>query len=89
MIHPDNRLPMAGGPLEKEESVKEKIDSQGNTWAKVYFGSGAHFKNWLSQVQELYDEKDIEVEEVTNTGLTCYEESGEKAFRIWVKKHSE
>jgi hypothetical protein len=86
MENVNNMLPMSGGPLQKEEAIKEKQDDQGNTWSKVYFGSGAHFKNWLSQVRELFEEEDIEVEEVLNTGLTCYEESAEKAYRIWVKK---
>ena len=86
MVNVDDMLPMSGGPLKKEESIKEKQDSQGNIWSKVYFGSGAHFKNWLSQVRELFDEDDIEIEEVYNTGLTCFEESSEKAYRIWVRK---
>lgn len=79
-------LPMSGGPLEKEASVIEKKDRNGHIWSKVYFGSGAHFKNWLAQVRELYGDDDIEVEEVDNTGLSCYEDSPEKAYRIWVKK---
>ena len=86
MVKVEEMLPMSGGPLQKEESIKEKKDARGNIWSKVYFGSGAHFKNWLSQVRALFEAEDIEGEEIQDTGLTCYEESTEKAYRIWVKK---
>ena len=86
MANVNDILPMSQSPLQKEEAIKEKTDKQGNVWSKVYFGSGAHFKNWLSQVEELFDADDIEVEEVCDTGLSCYEESQEKAYRIWVRK---
>ncbi len=74
------------GVLQGEESIREKTDSYGNTWSKVYFGSGAHFKNWLSQVLEIFGEENVEVEPVDFTGLKCFEESEDKAYRIWVKK---
>jgi len=69
--------------LAQEELVREKIDEQGNRWRKVYFGGGAHFRNWLEQCRELGE---VEVEEVDATGLKCFEESGEKLYRIWVRE---
>lgn len=68
-----------------EEEIQEKVDREGNQWKKVYCGGGAHFKNWLNQVLELWGEKNIEVEEIDPRGFQCYEESGEKMYRIWVK----
>lgn len=65
-----------------EELVHERIDEKGNKWRKVYLGGGAHFKNWLDQCKELGE---VEVEEVDPTGFKCYEEGGEKLYRIWVK----
>ncbi|MFO7964392.1 MAG: hypothetical protein R6U50_10760 [Desulfobacterales bacterium] len=72
--------------MQKEESVREKVDEHGNIWSKVYFGSGAHFKNWLSQVLEIFGEENVEVEPVELAGLKCFEEPGNRAHRIWVKK---
>ena len=69
--------------LAQEELVREKVDEQGNRWRKVYFGGGAHFKNWLEQCRELGE---VEVEEVDATGFRCFEESGEKLYRIWMKE---
>jgi hypothetical protein len=77
------------GPLEAEEKIREKKDSFGNTWSKVYFGSGAHFKNWRDQVLELFGKENVEIEPVTDTGLKCFDESDDKAYRIWVKKKNE
>jgi len=71
--------------LADEELVREKIDENGKKWQKVYFGGGEHFKNWLEQCKELGE---VEVEEVDATGFKCYEDSGEKLFRIWVKINS-
>lgn len=65
-----------------EETVKEKIDEQGNRWTKVYFGGGEHFQNWLAQCKELGD---VMVEEVDSTGYKCFEQAGEKLYRIWFK----
>ena len=79
--------------IAQEELIKEKVDQEGNTWKKVYWGGGAHFKNWLEQAQELADTmgSEIEVEEIEVRGLRCYEESGEKMYRIWLKevKHAD
>ncbi len=68
--------------MAREEMVKERTDEKGNKWRKVYFGGGAHFRNWLEQCKELGE---AEVEEVDSAGFKCYEEGGEKLFRIWVK----
>ena len=68
--------------IAQENLVTEKIDEKGNKWRKVYFGGGAHFRNWLQQCKELGE---AEVEEVDPAGFKCYEEGGEKLFRIWVK----
>ena len=65
-----------------EELVKEKIDDEGNRWTKVYFGGGEHFRNWLAQCKELGE---VLVEELDSTGYRCFEEAGEKLYRIWVK----
>lgn len=69
--------------LAQEELVREKIDAQGNKWRKVYFGGGAHFQNWLEQCRELGE---VEVEEIDSTGFKCFEEAGEKLYRIWMKE---
>ena len=71
--------------MAKEETIREKVDENGNRWAKVYFGGGAHFRNWLSQFVELKGEENVKVEEADSRGFQCYEESGEKMYRIWVK----
>jgi hypothetical protein len=69
--------------LAQEELVREKVDARGNRWRKVYFGGGAHFQNWLEQCRELGE---VEVEEVDSRGFKCFEESGEKMYRIWMKE---
>ena len=69
--------------LAQEELVRERIDEKGNRWRKVYFGGGAHFRNWLEQCRELGE---VEVEEVDSTGFKCFEESGQKLYRIWMKE---
>ena len=68
--------------MEAEERVQERIDGNGNRWKKVYFGGGSQFRNWLEQCKELGE---VEVEEVDPTGFKCYEEDGEKVYRIWVR----
>ncbi|HOP48128.1 MAG TPA: hypothetical protein PK874_10740 [Desulfobacteraceae bacterium] len=65
-----------------EEMVREKTDENGNKWVKVYFGGGRHFENWLKQCRELGE---VQVEEVDSTGYKCFELSGEKMYRIWMK----
>ena len=71
--------------IAEEESVLEKFDNNGMRWKKVYFGGGAHFRNWLNQCLELRGENNIEVEEIDSKGFQCFEDSGEKMYRIWVK----
>lgn len=68
--------------MAQEEQVQERVDKQGNKWRKVYFGGGSHFRNWLEQCKELGE---VEVEEIDPTGFKCYEQDGEKVYRIWVK----
>jgi hypothetical protein len=71
--------------MAEEETIRERIDENGSRWTKVYFGGGAHFRNWLDQFTELNGEDNVKVEEVDSRGFQCYEESGEKMCRIWVK----
>ena len=68
--------------IAEEEKVKERIDDQGNKWKKVYFGGGEHFNNWLEQCKELGE---VVVEKIDATGYKCFELSGEKLYRIWLK----
>lgn len=71
--------------MAEEEEIRERVDEKGRRWMKVYFGGGAHFKNWLSQFIELKGEENIKIEEADPRGFQCYEESGEKLYRIWVR----
>lgn len=68
--------------MAEEELVRERVDEQGHTWRKVYFGGGKHFKNWLDQCKELGE---VMIEEVDSAGFKCFEQGGEKLYRIWVK----
>jgi len=68
--------------MAEEEQVQEKTDPQGRRWKKAYFGGGEHFKNWLAQCKELGE---VMVEEVDSTGYKCFEEAGEKLYRIWLR----
>jgi hypothetical protein len=34
--------------MAEEEKIQQRVDEDGTTWMKVYFGGGAHFRNWLS-----------------------------------------
>ena len=72
--------------MAEEETIRETIDENGKRWTKVYFGGGAHFRNWLSQFIELNGEENVKVEEADSRGFQCYEESGEKMYRIWIKE---
>jgi len=71
--------------MAEEGTIREKVDENGNRWTKVYFGGGAHFRNWLSQFVELKGEENVKVEEADSSGFQCYEESGENMYRIWVR----
>ncbi len=68
--------------MAEEEKVRERIDEKGETWRKVYFGGGAHFRNWLAQCRELGE---VWVEKVDPAGFKCFEEGGETLYRIWIK----
>ncbi|MEA3442366.1 MAG: hypothetical protein U9R04_02595 [Chloroflexota bacterium] len=74
--------------IAEEEKIREKTDKEGNKWTKVYFGGGAHFKNWLSQTEEIYRKENVEIEEIDSTGFKCFEEGGEKVYRIWVRENA-
>jgi len=68
--------------MAEEEKLIERVDARGVKWKKVYFGGGEHFKNWLAQCRELGE---VEVEEVNSRGYKCFEEAGEKLYRIWLR----
>lgn len=72
--------------LDREDQVRERIDENGNRWLKVYFGGGAHFRNWLDQTQELRGKENVDVEELESVGLQCFEQGEEKMYRIWVRE---
>jgi hypothetical protein len=71
--------------MAQEEGVRERVDEHGDRWIKVYFGGGDHFKNWLNQFVEVRGEENVKVEEADLAGFRCFEESGEKMYRIWVR----
>lgn len=73
--------------MAEEEKVQEKVDGDGTRWRKVYFGGGAHFQNWLSQFIELYGDENVKTQEADSKGFQCYEQSGEKMYRIWVREN--
>jgi len=75
--------------MAEEDLIRERVDEKGNIWRKVYFGGGAHFRNWLDQTVELCGKENVEVEEIDSRGFKCFEEGGEKMYRIWVKKSAE
>ena len=70
----------------EEDKVRERVDEHGVSWKKVYFGGGTHFKNWLDQTIELRGEANVVVEEADATGLKCFEQGGEKMYRIWIRE---
>jgi hypothetical protein len=82
---PVNQVSPVRQRMAEEEKIRQKADEDGTRWTKVYFGGGAHFRNWLSQFIELNGEENVKVEEADSKGFQCYEESGEKMYRIWVK----
>jgi len=71
--------------IRQEEEIKEKRDEKGSRWRKIYFGGGAHFRNWLQQCEEVYGAENLETEEIDSTGFKCFEEGSEKMYRIWVR----
>jgi hypothetical protein len=72
--------------MAQEDLVRERIDENGEKWAKKYVGGGAHFLNWLEQYKEVYGEKNVEVEEIDSKGFICFEKGNEKMYRIWVRR---
>jgi hypothetical protein len=66
----------------QERLLQERVDENGVKWKKVYLGGGAHFRNWLEQCRELGE---VLVEEADPGGYKCFEEGGEKLYRIWMK----
>jgi hypothetical protein len=71
--------------MAEEEKLRHKVDKDGIHWTKIYFGGGAHFQNWLDQTIELRGKENVMVEEADSRGFKCFEEGGEKRYRIWVK----
>jgi len=69
--------------LAQEDLISERTDQNGNKWRKVYVGGGIHFQNWLEQCKELGE---VWVEEADTAGLQCFEDEGEKLYRIWMKE---
>jgi hypothetical protein len=68
--------------MAEENLIYERIDEEGNTWRKVYFGGGKHGENRLKQFKELGD---VRVEEVDSRGFACFEDAGENLYRVWLK----
>jgi hypothetical protein len=74
--------------LEAEERVRHRVDPDGSRWIKVYFGGGEHLRGWLEQCRELAGEENVRTEPVDPEGLSCFAESGEGLYRIWVREGS-
>ncbi len=68
--------------MAEEDRVRERIDEDGKRWQKIYFGGGEHCKNWLEQFKELGE---VQVEEIDSRGFKCFEEAGERLYRVWLK----
>jgi len=71
--------------MAQEEEIRERTDEKGNKWKKLYVGGGAHLRNWLSQIEEIYGKENVEIEEIDSAGFKCFEEGHEQMQRIWVK----
>jgi hypothetical protein len=71
--------------VSRDRGSAEKTDASGKSWRKVYTGGGSHFRHWLEQFKEVYGEKNLVVEEEDPSGYTCFEQSGEPMFSIWLK----
>jgi hypothetical protein len=63
-----------GERMKEESQLRERIDEKGNK---------------LEQCREIYGEEDVEVEEVNAIGFKCFEEGGEKIYRIWARRREE
>jgi hypothetical protein len=75
--------------IAEEENIWRRVDEDGSRWTKVYFGGGAHLQNWLSQFIEIKGEENVKTEEIDSRGFQCFEQSGEKMQRIWVRDTGE
>jgi len=69
--------------MSEEVLVRERVDEDGHTWRKIYFGGGEHCRHWLEQFKELGE---VQVEEVDSIGFKCFEEGGEKLCRVWLRR---
>jgi hypothetical protein len=78
------KKPDTEGP-HTETLAEERTDSSGNRWRKVYTGGGSHFRHWLEQFKEIYEEENILVEEEDPAGFACFEQAGEKMYSVWLK----
>jgi len=72
--------------MAEEERILERLDKSGNRRIKMYFGGGAHFRNWVGQFVEVKGEENVNMEEVDSIGFQCYEKSGEEMYRVWVRE---
>ena len=77
--------PQMESEINDEPRATEKMDASGTQWRKVYTGGGSHFRHWLEQFKEVYGEENLVVEEDDPSGYTCFEQSGEPMFSIWLK----
>ena len=70
------------GRIAEEKKIREKVDKEDNRWNSLLWW-WPRFRNWLSQFVELKGEENVKAEEADSRGFQCYEESGEKMYRIW------
>jgi hypothetical protein len=77
--------PILRRKIAEEGTIQQRTDPAGKVWRKVYSGGGDHYRSWLAQCREVYGEENVLVEEVDSAGWRCYDESGEKLYRIWVR----
>ena len=80
----DGKQPDAEGSHGKR-IAEERTDASGNRWRKVYTGGGSHFRHWLEQFKEIYEEENILVEEEDATGFACFEQADERMYSVWLK----
>lgn len=69
--------------------AEERTDATGTRWKKVYTGGGAHFRHWVEQFKEIYAEENLSVEEEDPAGFSCFEQSGEKMYSVWLRVRQE
>ena len=81
----NGKQPQTEAGVKDKPQATEKTDASGNRWRKVYTGGGSHFRHWLEQFKEVYGEENLVVEEDDPSGYTCFEQSGEPMFSIWLK----